>query len=328
MLDIYNHADCFSSFQSNLAQLVKTYYFGLSCKLFGRGKLLTIVLDLVEAVIEFGKIAVVESGDQLLLAQVVGGFKNRNGGWTDLKLCYLGEEEGEEFVPFAGSYVIFQWGNGEPFSLSNFQHDILEIWNIRGLIGWDQEKSKKRIIVEFENDPGKDGWNKPMCSYENGFIGVISSPKMTNQIKKWECFQPSNNVERQQLRQDLDDVESRLFLHLGIRHNPFSKEERQNNPEVLSGQAFFYAWEVKYREGFVKGILDFQEKPWGGGEYIYQFGSLPTLEIREGEVICVEENKNPNYINDNSNSNLKFPPKKEQMTNQEYLMLKEKLNEK
>jgi len=31
------------------------------------------------------------------------------------------------------------------------------MWHIKGLIGWDQDKSKKRIIVEFERDPGKDG---------------------------------------------------------------------------------------------------------------------------------------------------------------------------
>jgi hypothetical protein len=43
------------------------------------------------------------------------------------------------------------------------------------------------------------------------------------------------------LRNDLEDSESRFFFNLGIRHNLFSKEERQNNPEVMSGQAYFYA---------------------------------------------------------------------------------------
>ena len=38
---------------------------------------------------------------------------------------------------------------------------------------------------------------------------------------------------------------SRFFLQLGIRHNPFAKEERQNNPEVMSGQAYF----DQYQEG-------------------------------------------------------------------------------
>lgn len=65
----------------------------------------------------------------------------------------------------------------------------------------------------------------------------------------------------------------------------------------MAGQAFFFAWEVKHQEGLVNGILDFQEKPWGGGEYIYQFGSLPTLEIRNGTVNYLEEKKNNDHLN-------------------------------
>jgi hypothetical protein len=30
-----------------------------------------------------------------------------------------------------------------------------------------------------------------------------------------------------------------MCLFLGIRHNPFAKEERQNNPEINAGQSFF-----------------------------------------------------------------------------------------
>ena len=70
-----------------------------------------------------------------------------------------------------------------------------------------------------------------------------------------------------------------MCLFLGIRHNPFAKEERQNNPEVMSGQAYFDAWEIQHQEGIIQGILDFQGKEWGGGKYNYQFGSLPTLLI-------------------------------------------------
>ncbi|CAI2161868.1 14266_t:CDS:2 [Funneliformis geosporum] len=88
--------------------------------------------------INYGKVAVVNYGKYLLRAQVVEGFKTQ----TD----------------------------GDPFNLSRFKHDILEMWNTRELIG--------------------------------------------------------------------------------IRHNPFSKEERQNNPEVTRG-----------------------------GKYTFQFGSLPTLLI-------------------------------------------------
>jgi hypothetical protein len=80
-----------------------------------------------------------------------------------------------------------------------------------------------------------------MNSYESGFIGVIAPSKSTNQIKKWEYFESKNNVERKQLWQDLKDVESRFFFDLGVRHNPFVKEERQNNPEITSGQSYFDA---------------------------------------------------------------------------------------
>jgi hypothetical protein len=45
-----------------------------------------------------------------------------------------------------------------------------------------------------------------------------------------------------------------------MRHNPFAKEERQNNPEVVSGQAYFDAFEFDKQEGLVRGILDFQGK--------------------------------------------------------------------
>jgi hypothetical protein len=56
-------------------------------------------------------------------------------------------------------------------------------------------------------------------------------------------------------------VESRFFFKLGIRHNPFAKEERQNNPEVMSGQAYFDAYEIDKQEGILKGIVEFQKKP-------------------------------------------------------------------
>jgi len=154
--------------------------------------------------------------------------------------------------------------------------------------------------LEFESRPDGKDWAKPLESYEKGFIGVVSPDKITNQIKKWEHFEAKNTVERQQLWKDLEEVETRLFLKLGIRHNPFAKEERQNNPEVISGQAFFYAWEVKHQEGLVKGILDFQRKRWGGGEYLLQFGNLPTLMIKEGATTDylpeAEPNNAKNYL--------------------------------
>jgi hypothetical protein len=55
---------------------------------------------------------------------------------------------------------------------------------LKGLIGWDQDKSKKRIDVEFEKDPGKDGWKNVLNSYESGFLGVIAPKSSTNPIKK------------------------------------------------------------------------------------------------------------------------------------------------
>jgi hypothetical protein len=40
--NMYNSADCFSSFHANLVSVVKNYYFGVACKLRGEGKLLPI----------------------------------------------------------------------------------------------------------------------------------------------------------------------------------------------------------------------------------------------------------------------------------------------
>ena len=78
--DIHNHADCFSSFSSNLYSVVKNYYFGVACKLRGEGKLLPIFFDLIEKIIDFGQIAAVDSGGRVLLARITQGFKNRAGG--------------------------------------------------------------------------------------------------------------------------------------------------------------------------------------------------------------------------------------------------------
>jgi len=287
--DIYSSLDCFDSFRNNLIRAAKNHYFGVACKLRGAGKLLPFWLKIVECVIDYGKIALVSFGDYLLLAQIVDGYETQTGHWANLKLLFLGDQEGKEFVPRKGTYVIFVWGSGEPFSLSEFSHDILEMWYLRSLIGWDQDKSKKRIMVEFEKDPGKEGWKDPMNSYEAGFIGIIAPKSSTNQIKKWEFLESKNNVERQQLWKDLREVESRFFFNLGMRHNPFAKEERQNNPEVMSGQSYFDAWEIKYQEGLVRGILEFQQKPWGGGKYLFQFGGLPTLHIEAGNTQLLEE---------------------------------------
>ena len=282
-LTIYGNLDCFASFKRSLEDIVKTHYFGIACKLTGEGKLLNIFFDLVQYLISHGKVAVVDFGKYLLLAQVVEGYRSQTG-WKKLKFLLFGDEKGQEFTPEEGRFVIFKWGNGETFSFNNLYHDILEMWYLKGLIGWDQDKSKKRIDVEFEKNPGKDGWKEVYNSYEEGFLGIISPKNVTNQVKKWQYFEPKNTVERQQLWKELEKVESRFFMKLGIRHNPFAKEERQNNPEVTSGQSYFDAWEQKYEEGIIQGILDFQGKPWGGGKYNYKFGSLPTLLIENNSI--------------------------------------------
>ena len=249
--------------------------------------MLTIWFKLIEYLIDYGKVAVVSYGKYLLFAQIVDGYNTQTGQWANLKLLFIGDKKGKEFTPREGTFVIFTWGSGEPFSnLSDFKHDILEMWHIKGLIGWDQDKSKKRIIVEFERDPGKDGWKNVFNNYEseNGFVGIIAPTKPTAPIKKWQYFTPQTDDERQKLRQDLKDAESRFFFNLGMRHNPFAKEERQNNPEVMSGQAYFDAWEIKHEGGLIQGILDFQGKEWGGGIYALQFGSLPTQLIENQTV--------------------------------------------
>ncbi|CAH1758782.1 11504_t:CDS:10 [Entrophospora sp. SA101] len=72
--------DCFQSFQNSLIKIIKTYYFGLTCKLTGE---------------------------------------------ADLRVLFFGDKKGNEFTP-----------------------------------GEDQDKSKKRITIEFEKDPGKDELDK------------------------------------------------------------------------------------------------------------------------------------------------------------------------
>ena len=321
---IYSDLDCFSSFKNDLIGIVKTYYFGLACKLEGEGKLLTVWFKLIEHLIDYGKVAVVSYGKYLLFAQIVDGYNTQTGQWAKLKLLFIGDKKGQEFTPREGTFVIFTWGSGEPFTnLSSFGHDVLEMWHIKGLIGWDQDKSKKRIIVEFERDPGKDGWKNVFNSYEseNGFVGIIAPQKSTNPIKKWEHFAPRDDGERQKLRQDLKDAESRFFFKLGMRHNPFSKEERQNNPEVMSGQAYFDAWETKIQGGLIQGILDFQGKEWGGGTYILPFGSLPALSIENKTVLPLALVQEQNRINQ---FNQPFLEQKDANVNYKKKLLKKK----
>lgn len=298
---LHSKSGCFESFRSRLIRKVKTNYFGLACKLRGEGRLLNIWFDLVKVLINHGKVAVVSYGKYLLFAQIVDGYLTQTGKWANLKVLLMGDAKGREFSPREGAYVVFQWGDGEPFNLSEYEHDISEMWQLKGLISWDQDKSKKRIDVEFERNPGKDGWKDVYNSYEAGFLGIISPKNNTNQVKKWGYFESKNNVERQQLWKDLREVESKFYFDLGIRHNPFAKEERQNNPEVTSGQSWFDAWEIDHQEGIVKGILEFQKKPWGGGEYQLQFGSLPILQIENGTTQLLSQMKyqNPPFLANN-----------------------------
>jgi len=75
----YRGLDCFTSFKNNLESVVKTYYFGLACKLRGEGKLLTIFFRLIKHLISYGKVAVVSYGKYLILAQVVDGYLTQTG---------------------------------------------------------------------------------------------------------------------------------------------------------------------------------------------------------------------------------------------------------
>ena len=307
--DIYRNLDCFNSFQNSLIRIIKTYYFGLVCKLTGQGSLLPIWFNFVKILINHGKVAIVYYGGKLQLAQVVDGYQTQDNEWINLKVLFFGDKKGQEFTPGEGQYVIFQWGDGSPFDLSEFRHDILEMWYLKGLIGWDQDKSKKRMDVEFEKDPGKDGWKAILSSYESqtGFLGVIAPKNVTNQIKKWSYFEPKNTAERQQLWQDLKEVESRFIFKVGMRHNPFAKEERQNNPEIVSGQAYFDAWELDKQEGIIQGILEFQGKEWGGGKYCLQFGSQLALliENQTTQLLSQVNYQNNNYpiLSNNSRNN-------------------------
>jgi hypothetical protein len=76
---IYENLNCYNSFKNKLERVVKTYYFGLACKLRGEGRLLTIFFRLIEYVITYGKVAVVSYGKYLILAQVVDGYLTQTG---------------------------------------------------------------------------------------------------------------------------------------------------------------------------------------------------------------------------------------------------------
>ncbi|CAI2165518.1 15623_t:CDS:2 [Funneliformis geosporum] len=96
--DIYRNLDCFNSFQSSLIRIVKTYYFGLVCKLTGQGNLLPIWFNFVKILINHGKVAIVYYGGHLQLAQVVDGYQTQTEERKTLTDLYLNEKGLEERV--------------------------------------------------------------------------------------------------------------------------------------------------------------------------------------------------------------------------------------
>ncbi|CAG8472830.1 2989_t:CDS:2 [Ambispora gerdemannii] len=101
------------------------------------------------------------------------------------------------------------------------------------------------LALELEIYPNKEAKARSEYNKEYNFDGTLHLLKKYLEVKEFEApenyFAPRADDERQKLRQDLKDAESRFFFNLGMRHNPFAKEERQNNPEVMSGQAYFDA---------------------------------------------------------------------------------------
>lgn len=284
---LFEKTPAYRNFYSNVYNIFKSYYIGLPKILKITGKLAEIWLDFQRALVEFGRIAIVEYGSEWLLARITKGERNKKGGWKGLRLCFLGDEETEEFEPYEDNYVIFEWNSdGKLFSLANCEYELQEIWKTKRYISWDQKRSRKTLSIRFQRNPGPGDLKPIEQNLERGYLVAISPGKTANEIQEVKWFETRNSAERQQLWKDKDELWSEMCLILGIRHNPFAKEERQNNPEVRAGQVHFDNWENERLECLVKGILQLQSKSWGKDtEVLIKYGSLEPCWIMKSQCL-------------------------------------------
>jgi hypothetical protein len=279
-----NYWTFFTTYQQNIYDFALTYYTGLARPLIITEKLGRIWTDFNRAWVKYGKIALVDYGSEWLLAKVKEGKRNLKNEWVGLKLVFLHEENEREFEPASGSYVIFCWNpQGWGFTLNRLQNELYQLWDTKKLIAWDQQKSKKRAIINFEKRPEKTELKEILEDFETGYIGVLT-PGKAGEVKDWKWSETRNTTERQQLWQDKAEIWSEMCIFLGIRHNPFAKQERQNNPEIQAGQSYFDKWEKEHLEQLIKGLLELQEKEWGKEEAaLIHFGNIPPVLITKNQ---------------------------------------------
>ena len=149
-----------------------------------------------------------------------------------------------------------------------------DLWNLKEKIKWDQDKSKKKVFLFCENDPGNETQTRKIDAAEKDYLFYIANPGTTNEIKHYEVYSPSKGPEeRNRLYQDYKEEFSELRRVYGIRHLTSKKEDRQNNPEIELNEAQFVALERdKWRER-IKSIRDFEQKGGCPGTHTLSYGS-------------------------------------------------------
>ena len=149
-----------------------------------------------------------------------------------------------------------------------------DLWALKEKIKWDQDKSKKKVFLFCENNPGDETQARKIDAAEKDYLFYIANPGTTNEIKNYEVYSPSKGPEeRNRLYQDFKEEFSELRRVYGIRHLTSKKEDRQNNPEIELNEAQFVALERdKWRER-MKSIREFEAKGGCNGKHVLSYGS-------------------------------------------------------
>lgn len=212
----------------------------------------------------------------------------------------LSEEEKAELSFIDPSEVVCFFNN--PTHRPNLEdaEDIYleELWDIKEKIKWDREKSKKKVFLFTENDPGDDTQARKIDAAEKDYLFYIANPGTTNEIKNYEVYSPSKGTEeRRQLHEDYLKDFSELRRVFGIRHLTSKKEDRQNNPEIELNEAQFVALERdKWRERN-KSIKEAESKQFCLGKHSLTYGAWQERQEAETEQLAeiegVKEEKPP-----------------------------------
>jgi hypothetical protein len=170
-----------------------------------------------------------------------------------------------------------------------------DLWDIKEKIKWDREKSKKKVFLFCENDPGEETQARKIDASEKDYLFYIADPGTTNEIKNYEVYAPSKGTEeRRQLHEDFLKDFSELRRVYGIRHLTSKKEDRQNNPEIELNEAQFVALERdKWRERN-QSIKEAESKGFCLGIHKLTYGAWQEREEAEVEQMKeLEQAKDP-----------------------------------